>query len=137
MARAIDSEAAYQFLTDQLVKETGAFSRGVNKGLNIARSAMRNPDAMPTLTPPNEPLTQDDVNEMHFDRVWIDYGTDEHGKRDGEEGIVLYGKLYSIDTLDGAGLEDMILDATGHGGDTLDNPSGNYTVYRRPPEGEV
>lgn len=93
-------------------------------------------DEAPTLTPPNEPLTQDDVNEMHFDRAWIDYGTDEHGKRDGEEGIVLYGKLYSIDTLDGAGLEDMILDATGHGGDTLDNPSGNYTVYRRPPEGE-
>lgn len=57
MARAIDSEAAYQFLTDQLVKESGAFSKGVNKGLNIARSAMRNPDAIPTLTPPNEPLT--------------------------------------------------------------------------------
>ena len=54
MARAIDSEVAYQFLTDQLVKETGAFSKGVNKGLNIARSAMRNPDAIPTLTPPNE-----------------------------------------------------------------------------------
>ena len=30
MARAIDSEAAYQFLTDQLVKESGAFSKGVN-----------------------------------------------------------------------------------------------------------
>ena len=54
MARAIDSEVAYQFLTEQLVKETGAFSKGVNKGLNIARSAMRNPDAIPTLTPPNE-----------------------------------------------------------------------------------
>ena len=54
MARAIDSEVAYQFLTEQLVKETGAFSKGVNKGLNIARSAMRNPDAMPTLTQPNE-----------------------------------------------------------------------------------
>ena len=54
MARAIDSEAAYQFLTDQLAKESGAFSKGVNKGLNIARSAMRNPDAIPTLTPPNE-----------------------------------------------------------------------------------
>lgn len=36
------------------MKETGAFSKGVNKGLNIARSAMRNPDAIPTLTPPNE-----------------------------------------------------------------------------------
>ena len=57
MARAIDSEVAYQFLTEQLVKETGAFSKGVNKGLNIARSAMRNPDAIPTLTQPNEPLT--------------------------------------------------------------------------------
>ena len=54
MARAIDSEVAYQFLTEQLVKETGAFSKGVNKGLNIARSAMRNPDAIPTLTQPNE-----------------------------------------------------------------------------------
>lgn len=57
MARAIDSEVAFRFLTEQFVKETGAFSKGVNKGLNIARSAMRNPDAIPTLTPPNEPLT--------------------------------------------------------------------------------
>ena len=54
MARAIDSEVAFRFLTEQLVKEAGAFSKGVNKGLNIARSAMRNPDAIPTLTPPNE-----------------------------------------------------------------------------------
>ena len=54
MARAIDSEVAFRFLTEQLVKETGAFSKGVNKGLNIARSAMRNPDAIPTLNPPNE-----------------------------------------------------------------------------------
>ena len=54
MARTIDSEVAYQFLAEQLVKETGAFSKGVNKGLNIARSAMRNPDAIPTLAQPNE-----------------------------------------------------------------------------------
>ncbi len=54
MARTIDSEAAYRFLSEQLVKETGAFSKGVNKGLNIARSAMRNPDAIPPITPPNE-----------------------------------------------------------------------------------
>lgn len=49
MTRAIDSEVAYRFLSEQFVKETGAFSKGVNKGLNIARSAMRNPDAIPTL----------------------------------------------------------------------------------------
>ena len=134
--RPIDADALYSMILDQMVKESGAFSKGKNQAFSIVKSLLHNKDATPTLTPPNEPLTQDDVNEMHFDRVWIDYGTDEHGKRDGEEGIVLYGKLYSIDTLDGAGLEDMILDATGHGGDTLDNPSGNYTVYRRPPEGE-
>ena len=61
MARAIDSEAAYRFLSEQLVKETGAFSKGVNKGLNIARSAMRNPDAIPTLTQPNEWVSVEDA----------------------------------------------------------------------------
>lgn len=63
MARMIDSEAAYRFLSEQLVKETGAFSKGVNKGLNIARSAMRNPDAIPTLTPP--PVTGDTSDGYH------------------------------------------------------------------------
>lgn len=54
MARAIDNEIAYRFLTDQLVKETGAFSKGVNKGINIARSALRNEQITPTLTQPKE-----------------------------------------------------------------------------------
>lgn len=53
MKRAIDSEKFYDFLTDQLVKETGAFSKGVNKGLNIARSALHNEQITPTLTPPS------------------------------------------------------------------------------------
>ena len=70
MARVIDSEVAYRFLSEQLVKETGAFSKGVNKGLNIARSAMRNPDAIPTLTPPNEPLPLEQLREMDVEKVW-------------------------------------------------------------------
>lgn len=61
MARAIDSEAAYRFLSEQLVKETGAFSKGVNKGLNIARSALRNPDAIPALRP---------VSQEQVEKVW-------------------------------------------------------------------
>ena len=56
--RMIDSEAAYRFLSEQLVKETGAFSKGVNKGLNIARSAMRNPDAIPALRPVSRDLVE-------------------------------------------------------------------------------
>ena len=55
MSRAIESENFYKFLTDQCVKETGAFAKGVNKGLNIARSALRNEQIAPTLTPQNEP----------------------------------------------------------------------------------
>lgn len=70
MARMIDSETAYRFLTEQLVKESGTFSKGVNKGLNIARSAMRNPDAIPTLTPPNEPLTFAQLCEMDGNPVF-------------------------------------------------------------------
>lgn len=58
--RPIDSEAAYRFLTDQLVKETGVFSKGVNKGLNIARSALRNEQITPTLTPQNEWVSVED-----------------------------------------------------------------------------
>ena len=82
----------------------------------------------------DEPLTRADLEQMHFERVWIDYGPDEEGERCGEAGVVLYGRLYSIDALDGAGLEELLLDAVGHGGDTLDNPGGTYTLYRCPPE---
>lgn len=70
MKRAIDSEKFYDFLTDQLVKETGAFSKGVNKGLNIARSALHNEQITPTLTPPNEPLTMEDLRQMDGQPVW-------------------------------------------------------------------
>ena len=60
MSRAIDSENLYKFLTDQCVNETGAFAKGVNKGLNIARSALRNEQIAPTLTPPNEWVSVED-----------------------------------------------------------------------------
>lgn len=81
---------------------------------------------------PNEPLTQEDIDKMHFDRVWIDYGLDDSGERCGEDGVILYGKLYSIDTLDGSAFEDLLLNSCD--GETLGRPSGDYTVYRRPPE---
>lgn len=80
---------------------------------------------------PNEPLTQADIDKMHFDRVWIDYGVDDSGERCWEEGVVLYGKLYDIDTLDGSAFEELLLDACD--GETLDRPSGDYKVYRRLP----
>ena len=81
---------------------------------------------MPTLTPPNEPLTQADLDSMDYDKVWIDYEDDC-----GEWALVCNGYIYSIDTLEDAGLDfgDYMR------GERLE-PHG-YKVYRRPPEGEV
>ena len=79
MARAIDSEAVYKFLTDQIVEETGAFSKGVNKGLNIARSAVRNPDVIPTLTPPNEWVSVNKRLPEKRKEVLVHYGNGSIG----------------------------------------------------------
>ena len=79
----------------------------------------------PTLTQPNEPLTQADLDVMDYDKVWIDY---EDGT--GEWALVCNGYIYSIDTLEGAGFDftDYMR------GEKLE-PHG-YKVYHRPPEGE-
>ena len=80
--------------------------------------------------PPSEPLTAEQLRRMHFERVWFVYPSQYEGDTGGcEEGVVLYGKLYSIDTLEGAGFEEMLLDADR--GDDPDRPSGNYQVFRR------
>ena len=50
MSRPIDGDRAFRLLTDQLDKETGAYSKGRNAGLNVARSMMNNAQALPTLT---------------------------------------------------------------------------------------
>lgn len=85
MGRAIDGEQAFRFLTEQRVKETGAFSRGVNTGLDIARSAMRNPDAIPTLPHPsgwvsvNERLPSEEIDVLLLVRETEYYG--KHGEK--------------------------------------------------------
>lgn len=80
--------------------------------------------------PSSEPLTLEQLSKMHFELVWFVYPPQYEGDTGGcEEGVVLYGKLYSIDTLEGAGFEEMLLDAGD--GETLDRPSGNYQVFRR------
>lgn len=86
-------------------------------------------DHLPALTPPNEPLTQADLDGMDYDKVWLDYGDE------GEWALVVNGRICSLAVLEGAGFEDILRDEVG--GETMDRPSGDYTVYRRPPEGEI
>ena len=85
--------------------------------------------AIAALSPPNEPLTQAELNSMNYDKVWIDYGGD------GEWAMVVYGRIYSLANLEGCGFDDILRDEVA--GETMDRPSGDYTVYRRPPEGEA
>ena len=74
---------------------------------------------------PNEPLTQADLDVMDYDKVWIDYGDD------GEWALVVSGRIYALAVLEGTGFEDILRDEVD--GETMDRPSGAYTVYRRPP----
>lgn len=45
--RLVYADAIISFLRGQKVRETGAFSKGVNKGLNIAISAVKNAEIAP------------------------------------------------------------------------------------------
>ena len=98
------------------------------QGADIISDVMLQLDDMPTLTQPNEPLTQADLDVMDYDKVWIDYGDD------GEWALVVSGRIYALAVLEGAGFGDILRDEVD--GETMDRPSGNYTVYRCPPEGE-
>ncbi|WP_329757319.1 hypothetical protein [Dysosmobacter welbionis] len=83
-------------------------------------------EAISTLTPPNEPLAQADLDSMDYDKVWIDYGDD------GEWALVVSGRIYALAVLEGTGFEDILRDEVG--GETMDRPTGDYTVYRRSPK---
>lgn len=47
MPEYIERESLYQFLTDQKDKEAGAYSKGRNAGLDVARSALHNREITP------------------------------------------------------------------------------------------
>lgn len=47
--RLIDADAFIRFLAEQRVKNTGMFTKGVNKALNVAISALKNQQITPTV----------------------------------------------------------------------------------------
>lgn len=74
MERPIDANALFDFLTDQLDKETGAYSKGRNAGIHIARSALHDETITPTIVPPpNDPLTLSELRGMDDADVWASY----------------------------------------------------------------
>ena len=121
MARAIDGE----LLELEIANIANKLAKSDAQTALMGR-AMYCVEHMPTLTPQNEPLTQADLDSMDYDKVWIDYGDD------GEWALVVNGRIYCLAVLEGAGFEDILREELG--GETLDRPSGDYTVYRRPTE---
>ena len=75
MAEYIEREKLYEFLTEQLDKETGMYSKGRNNGINIARSALHNMEITPSadVAPVRHGRWLWDV-ETHGDPM---YGVDE------------------------------------------------------------
>lgn len=128
MARAIDGDKLVEDL--RLIATCWSVSPFVSKekhegAADMLREVEREVKEAPTLTPPNEPLTQADLDSMDYDKAWIDY---EDGT--GEWALVCRGYIYSIDTLEGAGFDFVDYMR----GERLE-PHG-YKVYRRPPDGE-
>ena len=124
MARAIDGE----LLELEIANIANKLAKSDAQKALMGR-VMYCVEHMPTLTPQNEPLTQADLDSMDYDKVWLDYGAD------GEWALVVSGRIYSLAVLEGAGFEDILRDEVD--GETMDRPSGDYAVYRRPLEGEV
>lgn len=121
-ARILDPETSLEALA-AYAGDCEARQAAIVEACRMGAIALR---AMPS----SEPLTAEQLRRMHFGRVWFVYPPQYEGDTGGcEEGVVLYGKLYSIDTLEGAGFEEMLLDADR--GDDPDRPSGNYQVFRR------
>lgn len=121
MARAIDGE----LLELEIANIANKLAKSDAQKALMGR-VMYCVEHMPALTPQNEPLTQADLDSMDYDKVWIDYGDD------GEWALVVNGRIYCLAVLEGAGFEDILREELG--GETLDRPSGDYTVYRRPTE---
>ena len=83
----------------------------------------------PALTPPNEPLTSDELLKMDGEPVYVVFRPDISGERSQSWALVnvdeKYGEVYLVDSIPGASCyyDEIWADLEG--------------IYRRPPEGEA
>lgn len=127
--RLIDADALYAFLSDQREKETGMYSKGRNVGLNIARSALHDKTITPTIpipTPPNPPLTLDELREMAGEPVWV-VGADDDAIEGNGYAVVEFPRC-DLPQVWWFGNEVEMMPLAGNYGKT-------WRAYRRKPEG--
>ena len=98
--------------------------------MDKVRKAVQN---MPTLTPPNEPLTIEQLREMDGEPVWVVYDQDAAKTTPGFDPLALWA-LAEVGK-NAVRLTNKFGGRTAYANDQELEWAG-ITVYRRPPEGE-
>lgn len=124
MARAIDAER----LSNELkAYRQQYFGYGWHNEYAVLGQCLSLIDAQPTLTPPNEPLTSDELLKMDGEPVYVVFRPDGSGEKPQSWALVnvdeKYGEVYLVDSIPGASCyyDEIWADLEG--------------IYRRPPEG--
>lgn len=113
-----EAEKAYQYFVIAVPE-----NQEQAKAYFWARKALRS-----TLTPPNEPLTLEQLREMDGEPVYVVFRPDGSGEKSQSWALVnvdeKYGEVYLVDSIPGASCyyDEIWADLEG--------------IYRRPPEGE-
>ena len=119
----IDAGALKEKYADQLsVQRVFGYDAGFVAGILAALE-------MPTLSPPNEPLTLDELREMDGEPVWCKWLLPE-------DKAIEQGKWFIVISGDKAGLEIKRPAEYGYHFCKIDDYGKTWLAYRRPPEGE-
>ena len=119
----IDAGALKEKYADQLsVQRVFGYDAGFVAGILAALE-------MPTLSPPNEPLTLDELREMDGEPVWCKWLLPE-------DRAIEQGKSFIVISGDEAGLEIKRPAEYGCHFCKIDDYGKTWLAYRRSPEGE-
>ena len=117
----IDAGALKEKYADQLsVQRVFGYDAGFVAGILAALE-------MPTLSPPNEPLTLDELREMDGEPVWCKWLLPE-------DKAIEQGKWFIVISGDKAGLEIKRPAEYGYHFCKIDDYGKTWLAYRRPPE---
>ena len=106
------------------------------RGCALIREAADRLDSLrgPAITPPNEPLSIEQLREMDGEPVWVVYDQDAAKTTPGFDPLTLWA-LVEV-TKDSVLLTNNLGGRTAYA-DNQDLEWAGITVYRRPPEGEA
>ena len=132
MARWVDIDPVVKKIEYSLsLGGAGDYNSGYDAALNAVLDDI---DDAPTLTPPNEPLSIEQLREMDGEPVWVVYDQDAAKTTPGFDPLTLWALVEVTKT--------SVFLTNNFGGRTVyaddqDLEWAGITVYRRPPEGEV